>query len=102
MLLPFLSVLIVIGLTVQAFAQHQPSFISDSLDTYIKRGMADWQIPGLAIAIVKDGKVIVSKGYGVREVGRHEPVDENTLFFIASNTKLFTGTAIARFLYETS
>lgn len=100
MLRPFLSVLIVIGLTVQAFAQSQPSFISDSLDTYIKRGMADWQIPGLAIAIVKDGKVIVSKGYGVREVGRPEPVDENTLFFIASNTKLFTGTAIARLEHD--
>ncbi|XWW46039.1 serine hydrolase [Fibrella sp. USSR17] len=79
-----------------AFAQPaQPSFVTDSLDSYIRRGMADWQIPGLAISIVKDGKVIVSKGYGVREFDRPEPVDENTLFLIASNSKLFTGTAIA-------
>ena len=52
-----------------------PSFISDSLDSYIKRGIADWNIPGLAIAIVKDGKVLLMKGYGVREVGKAEPVD---------------------------
>lgn len=77
-------------------ASSRPAFVTDSLDAYIRRGMADWQIPGLAIAIVKDGKVVVSKGYGVREVGRPEPVDENTLFLIASNTKLFTGTALAK------
>ncbi len=88
----YLPLLVLFSLT--AIAQNQPAFVTDSLDTYIKRGMADWQIPGLAIAIVKDGKVVVSKGYGVREVAG-EPVDENTLFFIASNTKLFTGTAIA-------
>ncbi|MBO0933328.1 serine hydrolase [Fibrella aquatilis] len=74
----------------------QPAFVRDSLDAYIRRGMTDWQIPGLAIAIVKDGKVLVSKGYGVREVGKPELVDENTLFFIASNSKLFTGTALAK------
>lgn len=71
------------------------AFVRDSLDAYIRRGMTDWHIPGLAIAIVKDGKVVVSKGFGVREAGGKEPVDENTLFLIASNTKLFTGTAIA-------
>ncbi|HSU26978.1 MAG TPA: serine hydrolase domain-containing protein, partial [Chitinophagaceae bacterium] len=73
-----------------------PSFITDSLDSYIQRGMEQWQIPGLAIAIVKDGKVVLMKGYGVREMGKPEKVDENTLFIIASNSKLFTGTSIAK------
>lgn len=73
-----------------------PSFITDSLDSYIQRGMNLWQVPGLAIVIVKDGKVVISKGYGVRETGKSDKVDENTLFIIASNTKLFTGTAIAK------
>ncbi len=85
-------------LTVQAQSGPNipgPTFVRDSLDACIRRGMRAWQIPGLAIAIVKDGKVIVSKGYGVREVGKPEPVDENTLFEIASNTKLFTATAVA-------
>ena len=75
---------------------QQPSFVSDSLDSYIERGMKQWQIPGLAIAIVKNGKVVLSKGYGVRELGKDDKVDENTLFIIASNSKLFTGTAIAK------
>ncbi|MBS1577547.1 MAG: serine hydrolase, partial [Bacteroidetes bacterium] len=95
--------LISTGLTlffsVTLFAQI-PSFITDSLDSYIERGMKQWQIPGLAIAIVKDGKVILKKGYGVREVGKPDKVDENTLFMIASNSKLFTGTAIAKLDYE--
>ncbi|CCH54613.1 beta-lactamase [Fibrisoma limi BUZ 3] len=93
---PIAFLFVLACLTSQALSQSQPAFITDSLDTYIKRGMADWQIPGLAIAIVKDGKVVVSKGYGVREVGKTDPVDENTLFLIASNTKLFTGTALAK------
>ncbi len=72
------------------------TFVRDSLDAYIRRGMKAWDIPGLAIAIVKDGQVVVSKGYGVREVGKPEPVDDKTLFYIASNTKLFTGMAVSQ------
>src|SRR4051812_36052236 len=75
---------------------QSPSFISDSLDSYIERGLKDWDIPGLAIVIVKDGKVVVLKGYGVRDIATKDPVDANTLFMIASNSKLFTGTALAQ------
>ena len=78
----------------------QPSFMTDSLDSYIERGMKDWDIPGLAIAVVKDGKVVVMKGYGVRDLGTKEPVDENTLFMIASNSKLFTATSLAQLEYD--
>ena len=88
-------------LVVSSFSNaQQPSFVSDSLDSYIERGMKQWQIPGLAIAIVKNGKVILSKGYGVRELGKEDKVNENTLFIIASNSKLFTGTAIAKLDHE--
>jgi len=79
---------------------QQPSFITDSLDSYIQQGMKDWNIPGLAIAILKDGKVVVMKGYGVRDLETKEPVDENTLFMIASNSKLFTATALAQLEYD--
>ncbi|WP_026899349.1 serine hydrolase [Daejeonella oryzae] len=79
---------------------QSPSFIKDSLDSYIQKGIAQWDIPGLAIAIVKDGKTIVSKGYGVRDLKTKDPVDENTLFMIASNSKLFTGTALAQLDYN--
>ncbi|MBL0882707.1 MAG: serine hydrolase [Chitinophagaceae bacterium] len=84
----------------QSANAQQPSFIGDSLDQYIQKGMNDWQIPGLAISIVKDGKVIYSKGFGERNLTTHAPVTEHTLFMIASNTKLFTGTAIAQLAYN--
>lgn len=83
-----------------AQSHKTPRFLTDSLDAYIKKGMAEWRIPGLAIAIIQDGKVIVSKGYGVRKLGTPEPVDENTLFYIASNSKLFTASALAKLEQE--
>ncbi len=82
-------------LIIQEANTQTPSFIKDSLDAYIRRGLEDWKIPGLAIVIVKDGKVEVMKGYGVKDLETREAVDEHTLFMIASNTKLFTGTALA-------
>lgn len=81
-------------------AQSLPVFISDHLDEYVAQGMKDWNIPGLAIAIVKDGRVVVSKGYGVKDIETKEPVTENTRFLIASNSKLFTGTALAQLEYN--
>jgi CubicO group peptidase (beta-lactamase class C family) len=72
-----------------------PAFIQDSLDSYINKGLKDWDLPGLSIVIIKDGKVVLMKGYGVKSITTKEPVDEHTLFMIASNTKLFTGTSLA-------
>lgn len=95
---------ILVLLLLQAFTlQAQtsvPAFISDSLDTYIQRGMHDWEIPGMSLAIVKDGQVVLCKGYGVRDLNTQKPVNEKTLFYIASNTKLFTGTALAQLHYS--
>jgi CubicO group peptidase (beta-lactamase class C family) len=73
----------------------QPAFISDSLDTYIKREMSAWNLPGLAICIVKDGEVILSKGYGIQEMNSVKKVDDETLFQVASCSKAFTATSIA-------
>jgi CubicO group peptidase (beta-lactamase class C family) len=90
-----LIVFLLSSITTISFAQEPPAFIKDSLERYIARGMKDWNIPGLAITIVKDGKVVFIKGFGVKEVGKPEKVDANTLFIIASNSKLFTGTSLA-------
>ena len=57
--------------------------------------MKEFGVPGLSVGIVKDGKVVVSKGYGVRKLGESTPVNENTLFGIGSNTKAFTTAALA-------
>ncbi|HWI92430.1 MAG TPA: serine hydrolase [Flavisolibacter sp.] len=77
------------------FVSAQPSFIRDSLDSYISQGIKDWNVPGLSIVIVKDGNVIFMKGYGVKNIQTQSPVNQNTLFMIASNTKLFTATSLA-------
>jgi CubicO group peptidase (beta-lactamase class C family) len=72
-----------------------PSFIRDSLDKYVQKALVDWQIPGVAVCVVKDGKVVLMKGYGVTDLETREKVDENTLFMIGSNSKAFTATALA-------
>jgi len=64
------------------------------LDEYIAKAQAEWNVPGIAVAIVKDGKVVLSKGYGVLEAGKDQPVDANSLFAIASNTKAFIASSI--------
>src|SRR5262245_57961037 len=56
--------------------------------------MKTFEVPGLALAIVKDDAVVVAKGYGVRKLGEPAAVDAKTLFGIASNTKAFTATAL--------
>ncbi|HEV7781131.1 MAG TPA: serine hydrolase [Chitinophagaceae bacterium] len=79
-----------------SFSQSElPSFVKDSLDNYVNRALVEWQIPGAAVCIIKDGKVVWMKGYGVKEKGSPDKVDENTLFMIGSNTKAFTATALA-------
>jgi CubicO group peptidase (beta-lactamase class C family) len=65
------------------------------LDEYVARAMKTFEVPGISVAIVKDGKAVLLKGYGVRKLGEANPVDENTLFGIGSNTKAFTAAAIA-------
>jgi len=71
------------------------SFINDSLDVYVNRALTKWRIPGAAVCVIKDNKIVVMKGYGVKELGLANKVDENTLFMIGSNTKAFTATALA-------
>lgn len=70
------------------------------LDAYAAKAAKDWKVAGLAIAVVKDGKVVLSKGYGVRELGKSEPVDEHTLFAIGSTTKAMTAALVGMLVDE--
>jgi CubicO group peptidase (beta-lactamase class C family) len=81
----------------QTYAQHidRSKFIKDSLDYYINRALTNWRVPGAAVCIVKDGKVVMMKAYGIKELGLADKVDINTLFMIGSNTKAFTAIALA-------
>ena len=72
----------------------------DHLETYIHTTMTQWDIPGLSLSIVKDGQIIVAKGYGTREVGKNLPVDQYTLFPITGGSRLFTASALALLVAE--
>lgn len=71
-----------------------------SIDKYIEKARKDWNVPGMSVAIVKDGKVVLSKGYGVKEIGGKDEVDENTVFAIASNSKAFVASCIANLVED--
>lgn len=84
-----------------AFSFFPPALVSGQadlkkLDAYYSKALTDWDVPGMSIAIVKDGKVVFSKGYGVKESGKEDRTDPNTLYAIASNSKAFTSAAIAQ------
>lgn len=64
------------------------------LDEWVERARQVFEVPGIALAIVKDGQVVLARGYGVRRIGTDIPVDARTRFGIASNTKAFTATAL--------
>ena len=85
-----------LGLAAQLPAQQPPP----KFDAYVKQVMETFTVPGLSVAIVKDGKVVLAKGYGVRRMGDAAPVDALTQFGIASNTKLFTATALGILVQE--
>src|SRR5579862_3471055 len=66
----------------------------------VERTLREFDVPGIAVAVVKDGKVVLAEGYGVRKLGGTEPVTAQSLFRIASNTKAFTTAALAMLVDE--
>ena len=72
----------------------------DYVDQVVERARKEFEVPGIAVAIVKDGNVVLAKGYGVRKLGEPAPVTPHSLFRIASNTKAFTAAALAMLVDE--
>lgn len=112
---PFLSILVLfaalafVPVLTQAHASPQPAGARlqrapagppPGIDAAVARIMKTFEVPGLALAIVKDGRVVLAKGYGVRRLGDPAPVDGRTLFGIASNTKVFTAAALGLLVEE--
>lgn len=81
-----------------AFLTHAQDL--KAIDKYIEQARNDWKVPGMAVAIVKDGKIVLAKGYGTKEHGKNDPVNEHTQFAIASNTKAFVAASLARLVSE--
>jgi CubicO group peptidase (beta-lactamase class C family) len=89
------SVALALTLAAPLAAQRAtPTAPPRDLDRYVATVMQAFEVPGIALAIVQDGKVVLARGYGVRKLGDPTPVDAYTRFGIASNTKAFTATAL--------
>lgn len=86
-------ILMLAGLCFNTPVPAQP-MSSEAIDQLVEKTMKTFNVPGIAVGIVKDGNVILAKGYGVRSLQTGEPVNEHTLFGIASNTKAFTSVAL--------
>ncbi len=71
-----------------------------TLDRYIEASRLAWNVPGMTVTVVRDGKVIFAKGYGVRELGKDLRVDTETLFGCMSTTKAMTAVALAMLVDE--
>lgn len=91
-------VLLLLGLSSAALAQGDIRV--RELDAYVTRAVKDWGAQGLAISVVKDGRVVFAKGYGGLERGKPAPVDTQTLFAIGSTTKAMTVAALAMLVDE--
>lgn len=70
-------------------------FGQDSIGSVVEQARKTFHVPGIAVAVVKDGQVVFAKGFGVRKLGEPAPVTADTLFGIASNTKAFTSASLA-------
>ena len=77
-----------------------PPNFERELDRFVSQAMQTWNVPGLALAIVKDDQTLIARGYGVCNMHQPKAVDEHTLFAIASNTKAFTATAVGLLVQE--
>ncbi len=93
--------ILLISFVIHSFitAQAQP-ITSTEVDQLTERVLKTFDVPGIAVAIIKDCKVIHSKGYGVRSLNTQQKVDENTLFGIASNSKAYTAAALGMLVDE--
>src|ERR1700724_1662350 len=91
---PFVFVALILSTSLGAQSPTSSAPPAD-LDAYVASSMKTFDVPGMAVAIVKDGKVVVAKGYGVRKLGDSTAVDEFTMFGIGSSTKAFTTAALA-------
>jgi CubicO group peptidase (beta-lactamase class C family) len=82
------------------FVAYTQVITSSEIDALAEQTLKTFNVPGIAVGIVKDGKLIHAKGYGVRSMITKEKVDENTFFGIASNSKAFTTAALAMLVDE--
>lgn len=101
--LAFFSLALLLPVTVTAADEACPAPVAAApseidtaaLDAYIEKGLKDWRLPGLSVAVVQNGRPVYVKGFGVRALGATQKVDAQTLFGMMSTTKAMTALAVA-------
>ncbi|MCW4461941.1 serine hydrolase [Sphingomonas sp. BT-65] len=90
-----------VALALPAWAQDAaPADLDAAVDAIVSNFMKAFETPGIGVAIVRKGQVPWLRGYGVRTMGKPDPVDVHTRFGIASNSKAFTAAALALLVEE--
>jgi len=87
-------------LLAQGKGAQQKASLPPDLEATVARVLKTFDVPGLALAIVKDGQVLLARGYGIKKLSEPDPVDSRTLFGIASNSKVFTAVALGMLVDE--
>lgn len=98
-----LTLTLVLGVIAPAFAQDQSAPVTAKLqgfDAFMEKVLKDWNAPGIGVGIVVNDKLVFAKGYGYRDYEKKLPITSQTLFPIASNTKLFTAVAAGMLVEE--
>ncbi len=85
------AILVLITGSLQVSADSRTQAIKKLVD----KTMTEFQVPGVAIGIIKEGEVLLAKGYGTADLATGHAVNQDTIFKIASNTKAFTAASLA-------
>jgi CubicO group peptidase (beta-lactamase class C family) len=95
----FIFIILVTGISYSSISQSDPLDLK-SLDQYIEHARIQWEVPGMSVTIVHQGKTLLSKGYGIGSIHHDAPVDASTLFMIGSTTKAMTAMAMGMLVDE--
>lgn len=87
---------VVLGFAILAITStlKAQALTSGEIDSLVERSIKAFDVPGISVGVIKDGKIVYAKGHGVRSLNTKQPMDENTLVGIASNSKAFTAVAL--------
>lgn len=94
------SLLFLLSSFVVLAQKNPPDKKVQDFEAYILKAQKEWEVPGMAVAVVKDGKVLLAKGFGVKELGTNQAVDAQTQFSCASTTKAMTAVCIGMLVDE--
>ena len=97
---PIRAKVLLVAALFSGFGVQAQLLTSKQIDSVAEKTLSTFNVPGVAVAVIKDGKIIHSKGYGIRSIKTNLKVDENTLFGVASNTKAMTAASLGMLVDE--